>query len=164
MKWISSLCISLPFLYAITSGMELSEADQSFLTLVLLQTLASMCHRHVQFEFTLQLDRTIMCAIWLYVAFPVDWSYCILFSAFFCMSNTRVCQRFTYIVASVCVPMYVYHSEKLKPLKLFTVCSGFPWYFYNVKHDVQWTRWLWHGHVGLSLLYPLYLHDYLRRV
>ena len=94
-----------------------------------------------------------MCAIWLYVAFPVDWSYCILFSAFLC-TFTHVCVSVLRILWYLCVYLCTCTSEKLKPLKLFTVCSGFPWYFYNVKHDVQWTRWLWHGHVGLSLLYP----------
>ena len=162
MKWISSLSISLPFIYAITSGIQLDEADHSFLKLVFLQTIASMYHRHVDSEFTLQMDRTIMCALWLYVAFPVDYLYSILFCALFCLYNTHVCKRFTFIITPFCITVYIYHSKEFQLLKLLIACSCVPSYFYNVKHDVEWTRWLWHGLVGLGFFYPLYLHDYAK--
>ena len=152
MKWISSISISLPLVYAIAWDIELSEVDQSFLILVFLQTIASMYHRYIDSEFTLKIDQTMICAIWLFLTFPVYWFYCILFSALFC-------RYYTYVIVFFSTFFYIANSE-LKVLQLLTGLSGVYWFFYNYRNDVQWTRWIWHVHVGLILFYPIYLHDY----
>ena len=145
----SSICLSIPIVYAIASGIELNQANKSFLTLIFLQTMVSMYHRQIESQFTLQMDRTIICAIWLYLAFLVNLFYCILFSALFCLYNTYVCKTFTFITVPLCMTVYIYHSERLKLLKL--LLSSTPiLYYYDMKYETVWTAYIWHAGCGLA--------------
>ena len=153
MKWISSLLISIPFVYAIAWDVQLNEVDQSFLILVFLQIIFSMYHRQVNTNLSKWMDQTVICAIWIFLAFPLDWTYCIVISAL-------LGHHYTLILVPSFGILYIIKSEELQVLKLLTGCSGCLWFLYNCTNDVEWTRWIWHGHVGMMLLYALYLHDY----
>ena len=153
MKWRSSLLITIPFVYVIAWRIELQDVDRSFLILVFLQTIASMYHRQFNTNLSRWMDQTVICAIWIFLTSPLDWFYCILVSAL-------LFHKFTFILVPTLGLLYIFRSEELKVLKFITGCSGCLWFLYNCKNDAEWIRLVWHGHVGLILMYALYLHDY----
>lgn len=155
MKWISSISLSIPFAYAVIWDIKLNEADQFYLIMVFLLTLASMYNRMIGSNHSRWVDQTMICSVHLYISFEIKWG--VLFIAVFFY-------RYIYIIVTICGLAHIWNTNRewpvLRLLRLVTALSGCGLFLYNCKHDVWWNRWLWHILGGLYLTYPLLLHDY----
>ena len=152
MKYLSSLCLSMPWWYVLYTAQPLTEHGRAFLIVNACATIASMVYRQFGTPLSKQIDQIMITALQIIFHVTSNIPSALVLA---CISSHRI--HYVYVVSTLWYALEGHWFPKLMTLAIGGLC-----YAKNNEHALY--LWTWHFTGGMMCLYPFLFNEFETKV